>query len=87
VLLGLSAAQLASATSQSVAGRAAGQVAPAAPRQRFVPQREAVRRGLRSPVQLLAMTVRLGRVWRWPSAWRETWARQKLARYWGQFIG
>ena len=56
-------------------------------RERFVPQREAVRQGLRSPAQLMAMTARLARVWRWPEVWRVTWTRQRLQRYWGQFIG
>jgi hypothetical protein len=84
--LGLSAAQLA-ATPQPSPAPPADHVHPATPPERFVPQREAVRRALRSPAQLLAMIVRLGRVWRWPDAWRETWTRQQLRRYLGQFIG
>jgi hypothetical protein len=51
-------------------------------RSRFVPQREAVRRGARSPVRLLGMLARSSRVWRWREHWKATWAAQRVRHLW-----
>jgi len=56
-------------------------------RDRFVSQKEAVRCGLRSPRQLLAMLARSGRVWRWREHWRATWTAQQVRRFWGNLVG
>jgi hypothetical protein len=85
--LGLSAAQLAESIEQSPPQANLDKSVAPPPRPKFVPQKEAVRRGLRSPPQLLAMLVRLGRVWRWPEAWRTTWSHHQLRRLWGHYLG
>jgi hypothetical protein len=54
---------------------------------RFIPQKEAVRRGLRSPPRLLAMLARTGRVWRWRDHWKSTWTAQRVRRMWSGIHG
>jgi hypothetical protein len=56
-------------------------------RSRFVPQREAVRRGARSPVRLLGMLARSSRVWRWRDHWKATWAAQRVRHLWRGILG
>ncbi|MEX2174072.1 MAG: hypothetical protein WD872_06900 [Pirellulaceae bacterium] len=84
--MGLSAAQLASAALPEVFSKPSYDHS-VTPRSRFVPQRERVRRSLRSPAELLAMTVRLARVWRWPQALGATWTGHQVRRFWGNFVG
>lgn len=50
------------------------------PMSSFVPQKEAVRRALRSPITLAAMLLKMGRFWRWSEPLRATWTAQRLRR-------
>lgn len=76
--LGLSAACLAGIEPQQVTGPKNTY----APKRRFEPQKHVVRQGLKSPLQLGVMLLRMGRVWRWPEAFRTTWAVQRVRRMW-----
>lgn len=84
IQLGLVAASVADAPLPVGGNLPNAQSAVIPPSCSFVPQKEAVRRAGRSPIQLLAMMMKLGRFWRWREPLRSTWTAQRLRRFFGR---